>query len=156
MTPEELAAIRERVARCLETTHNNQTAYSRMADRDRAALLAEVERLRGERDAAKSFLVRHIAEKSLDTALVAGMAVDKAVEVIAEMLRADPDLRASTAETRLSKVRALHKPGPIAAVWGKSVSQPDDFPVCVECTDVDNNWCAYPCPTIQALDGSDQ
>lgn len=54
----------------------------------------------------------------------------------------------------IERVRAIHAPGKIIDVWGKSRSQADDFLVCVECTDPDNNWCAHPCATVAALDGA--
>lgn len=54
----------------------------------------------------------------------------------------------------VERVRAIHSPGRIIDVWGKSVSQADDFLVCEECTDPDHNWCPWPCPTIAALDGA--
>ena len=54
----------------------------------------------------------------------------------------------------VDRVRALHTPGKIIDVWGKSRSQADDFLVCVECTDPDNWWIAHPCATVAALDGA--
>lgn len=54
----------------------------------------------------------------------------------------------------VERVRAIHAPGKIIDVWGKSRSQADDFLVCVECTDPDNWWIAYPCATVATLDGA--
>lgn len=50
----------------------------------------------------------------------------------------------------VERVRAIHAPEKIIDVWGKSRSQADDFLVCVECTDPDNWWIAYPCATVAA------
>ena len=72
------------------------------------------------------------------------------VEKHAERMEAERD----AALAAVARVRAIHAPGKIIDVWGKSRSQADDFLVCVECTDPDNWWIAHPCATVAALDGA--
>lgn len=66
----------------------------------------------------------------------------------------DAEADRDAALAAVERVRSVHSPGRIIDVWGKSVSQADDFLVCEECTDPDHNWCPWPCPTIAALDGA--
>ena len=56
----------------------------------------------------------------------------------------------------IQRVRDLHESVPLIEVWPTGAkSAPDDHPVCVHCTDPDAGWYAsYPCPTIEALDGT--
>ena len=62
--------------------------------------------------------------------------------------------RAEQAEARIKAVRGMHQSGRLGEVWGRSVSYPDDHPVCEHCTDPDaDGFVRWPCPTICALGG---
>jgi hypothetical protein len=114
MSNEELAAIRERSESIARWKGREEWS---IAQEDRKALLAEVERLRGERD---------------EIAAAAGKAAYERDRL----------------QARLDKVRALHKP----ETYGGAHQE------CSHCVDpADSHWrIAYPCPTIRAIDGSDQ
>lgn len=83
------------------------------------------------------------AEEETDAALQAASAL--ADEAKAQKRRAED------AEAAIARVTALHTPGRMVDVWGKSNSKPDDFPVCTACSDVDNWWCEWPCLTMLAV-----
>ena len=55
----------------------------------------------------------------------------------------------------IQRVRDLHPPVELGKHSGSFISAPDDHLVCAHCTDPDAGWYEfYPCPTLQALDGS--
>lgn len=61
----------------------------------------------------------------------------------------------------IQRVRDLHQPVGLTEHTGPRIEPdgtpiPDDTPVCGHCTDPDAlGWFDYPCPTIEALDGTD-
>ena len=61
----------------------------------------------------------------------------------------------------IQRVRDLHQPVGLTEHTGPRIQPggtpiPDDTPVCAHCTDPDAlGWFDYPCPTIEALDGTD-
>lgn len=66
---------------------------------------------------------------------------------------------ADTLQARLDKVRSLHKKVACTDEDGEPI--PGDFYACLECKDLDDHSGervheVWPCPTIQAIDGSDQ
>ncbi|WP_372699401.1 hypothetical protein [Arthrobacter sp. JSM 101049] len=100
LTPENLAAIRERASQGF-------LGQQHIAEADASALLAEVERLTEEAVAANSVLARYIVDRTAFSDALAIDAVPSIVDAIMRELTADSDRRAKVAEARLDRVRAL-------------------------------------------------
>lgn len=100
MNPDELAAIRGRLS---AIPRDNMS----LSEKDKVALLAEVERLTEEAVAANSVLARYIVDRTAFSDALAIGAVPSIVDAIMRELTTDSDRRAKVAEARLDKVRAL-------------------------------------------------
>lgn len=132
MTPEELAAIRERAGR--NGRSNLELLFPTRAERDRVQLLAEVERLTERQRVEPVF--------QCDTHLCGSCSGCKAAGIRDEWTRLRR--QRDTLQARIDKVRALHT----CELGGTPTGEPADVCSC--------GVSYYPCPTIQCLDGSDQ
>lgn len=183
MTPEEWEAVQRRISndllalctgddKCRADTHW-EGCFSG-GHHDVSALLAEVERLREELGKARLDRAEQADEAQRACGHLAGLerfsaAVAKATPCTCSAQRA----RADALQARLDKVRALHRPVPVYTTEAGDCEHGDDCDAvelsggsycpahtdgltCNECANLAeyaDDLPAYPCPTIQCLEG---